>query len=183
MNTTANPSPAPMSPSRMAFVTILIFLLIGVHALEILKRSTHWPFGHYEMFSHLSDRWEPRRLAFVGETADHRELALTAPEYSAPLPSYHTRLALENAIAIHDRTKRDQTLGRLFTDCLRRYNAHRISGDPAWPELTELRLYELSWNAMDPWARNAANPDRKDLIFTFVPSSQPAPASEGRTQK
>src|SRR5690348_10016080 len=106
----------PMRPWRIALVNGVIAVLVLGHLYDIKTKGTHWPFGQYEMFSHLDERLEYSRLTLMGVTPEGKELRISDPVYSAPMPSFHTRLAFINASAINDAAKRQKAMQKLCDD-------------------------------------------------------------------
>jgi len=117
-----------MSRCRMAMVNILIVALVLGHLHAMRTRSIHWPFSPYEMFARLGGDTGCTFMTIKGVTADGREIRLSGPDYSAPLPSFHVRLALQRALDICDPVQRQRKLHALTAEYLRRYEQRRRAG-------------------------------------------------------
>ena len=167
----------PMRPWRIALVNALIAFLILAHLYEIKTQSTHWPFSHYEMFAHLSEKDNFQRLELVGVTSDGREIPLSDASYSAPMPAFHTELAFFVASLRPDPVERREALKKLGTDFLRRCELRRRHGEIAGPPLVGLRLYARRWNHLDRWAANVNTPDAIEVLFDTGPLMLPATTS------
>lgn len=157
----------PMPRWRVIMVNALIAFLILGHLWDIKTRSTHWPFGHYEMFAHLYEKDDFGRLELRGVTTRGEEVQL-ADSYAAPMPMAHLELAFIMASWKVDPAVRHDALARLSRDFLRRYEANRRAGRITGPSLAGLRVYSWRWTHMDPWAANVNAPDSVQLIFETV---------------
>jgi hypothetical protein len=172
----------PMRPWRIALVNALIAFLIVGHLYDVKTRTTHWPFGHYEMFAQLNETDDFARIEFVGVTADGREIRLMDASYSAPMPVTHTEQALVKASLITDPVKRREALKRLGTDFLRRYELRRQNGNIVGPPLAGMRIYARRWNHVDRWAANVDTPDTIEVLLDTGPLPPTTSASTRSTK-
>jgi hypothetical protein len=151
----------PMRCWRKRLVSGVIVFIIAGYMYDSIRQHANWPFHPFTMFSVLPRTRSHSVWRLVGVDKAGRELFLSDPGYSNPILIYHVRLAFARAIDAKDCAK----LQKFSREYLDRYARHRIDGMHAGPELAGLRMYELKWNAIDPWAKNVATPDQKILAF------------------
>jgi hypothetical protein len=159
--------------TRKILITSLLIVVVLGHAVDIVIRHENWPFSYYPMFARLNERRECTLLAVVGIAApDGKEVLLMDPGYSDPLPPLHLRVALDMANRLS--SGRQQALVALSREYLQRYQANRARGLHHGPDLLGLRVYQLDWDHLDPWARDAMSPTREQILFDSRTPQSPA---------
>jgi len=146
---------------RKGLVSGVIVFIIAGYMYDSIRQHANWPFHPFTMFSVLPRTRSHSVWRLVGVDKGGHELFLSDAGYSEPILIYHVRLAFARAIDARDCAK----LEKFSREYLDRYERHRRDGLHAGPGLAGLRMYELKWNAIDPWAKNVALPDRKVLTF------------------
>src|SRR5258707_15542243 len=86
-----------MSRGRMGLVSAVIALIVIGQLYDTIRARENWPFSNYPMFSRLSEHADYSRLVMRGVLRNGREVELGDPQYSAPMPIDHVRVALEHA--------------------------------------------------------------------------------------
>ncbi len=143
----------------------LVFVIAG-SLFDIITFREHWPFSPYWMYSHarvertLDAAW----LFGVAAGGGAAEVALMDERYVYPFDVTKVRVALERMA--EDPSDRGR-LRAALADCLERYDALRRAGVHHGPPLRGVRLYRMRWS-LDPWARNAGDPDRRELILEVL---------------
>jgi hypothetical protein len=157
-----------MSPARRRFVSGLLAVLVGGSLAHALLGEEHWPFCAYKMFSGVREGRSLTCLRVFGvvDGPQPAETPLLASAYLAPFDQSRLWRAL---MRVRKKPDGEARLARALRTVLARYEARRLTGAHHGPPLKALRLYELSWE-LDPWARNADQPDRRTLIAEVGPS-------------
>ncbi|HEX6940098.1 MAG TPA: hypothetical protein VF158_11855 [Longimicrobiales bacterium] len=164
--TPAPPDPAPPSGWRLLLVdAVLLFVLAG-SLYDIARFREHWPFSPYWMYSHarVARTIEAAQLYGVAADGTGREVLLSDPRAIYPFDITKLRVALERMAADPAGAGR---LRAALADCLARYETLRRDGAHDGPPLAGVRLYRAEWT-LDPWARNVARPDRRELIAELM---------------
>ena len=153
---------AAVSGFRRALVgTFLAVILLG-HLASLVLRDEYWPFSRYPMYAGtMGETYTWRRLYGV---TDDGEIRLRVSRYFAPFDEPR----LSKAILLLQKEDVETSDFRAgVRACLRRYETLRERGRHDGPRLRGLRLYELEWT-LDPWAENADDPDRRNLICEVI---------------
>jgi len=154
--------PFGMPGTRLVSVHILIAILVGASAYDIVRGREHWPFSPYAMFS-TAER-EPRldglRLMGVTSETPAREIPLLEEGMIEPFDQARLPSALAR---MYQNPERRTLIRQALRDCLDRYENLRITGHHSGPPLRALRLYQAHW-ALDPQGRNRDAPDAKQLL-------------------
>ncbi|HEX7118969.1 MAG TPA: hypothetical protein VF212_09285 [Longimicrobiales bacterium] len=139
----------------------LLFVILG-SLYDIARFREHWPFSPYWMYSHarVARTIDAAQLYGVAGDGSGREILLSDPRYIYPFDVTKLRVALERMAADPAGAER---LRSALADCLARYELLRRAGVHDGPPLRGVRLYRSEW-MLDPWARNASRPDRRELI-------------------
>src|SRR5438552_15395317 len=129
-----------MSRARYCLINTVIGVIIAGSLLDIATRREHWPFSHYDLYSGHSNEYSLTLLRIYGVTAGETsgELPLYAMRYIQPFDNARLRFALET---IDTDPNRSAQLTEALRDCLRRYEALRVSGRHDGPPLRGLRFY------------------------------------------
>jgi hypothetical protein len=146
----------------LLFVHGVILFCVGSSLYVIATDQEYWPFSPYPMYSGLQ-RGDYKRMQAFGVT-ENGEVALI-PETRYLRPFDYTRLptALKR---LHRHPNGLELIDNALQDCFDRYEAGRRARVHDGLSLHGIRLYELSWQ-LDPWARNANQPESKKLIYEF----------------
>lgn len=152
---------ATIGRRRVAVISTVLGVLVGGSMFDILTDTEHWPFSPYGMYSEVAWEHSVNVLRLVGVTTIGSEVTLLDPRYFRPFRRTRLQTALEQ---MNRAANRAQLLNEGLEDCLRRYERARREGSHDGPPLRALRLYRVVWK-LDPWARNADRPDRKELLF------------------
>jgi hypothetical protein len=149
-------------PSRIVLVHLLIAVLAGGSAYDIVTGREHWPFSPYPMFSKVerAPTLDVLRLFGVSDEPSPREIPLLDQDAIAPFDQ--ARLATALARTVSDPIRRP-LITDMLRNCLARYERLRTTGRQNGPPLRAVRLYALHWT-LDSGAANAALPDRRELI-------------------
>jgi hypothetical protein len=147
-----------MLRSRLVAVYVLAAVILGGSAFDWLTDTEHWPFSQYPMFSWVDTQKSFTMLRLYGVTARQplSEFPLDKNEYLEPFDNSRMPNALN--LALHERR-----VTPALEDCLRRYEALRVSGVHNGPQLRALRLYRVTWT-VDWRASNMNAPDHKELL-------------------
>jgi len=151
---------AQMSPSRVAFVYLLLAVLVGGSLYDIRTGREHWPLSPYPMFSIVEQEPSLRCLRIVGVGAGGREVTLLSNDLIAPFDQCRLTSALSRTYT--DASRRGQIHEQL-RDCLDRYEERRRAGLHDGEPLAGVRLYEMQWT-LQPDAANAETPDSRRFI-------------------
>jgi hypothetical protein len=153
-----------LSPTRLVLVHVLLAVLLGASAFDIITGSEHWPISPYPMFSRVerTATLDGLRLFGVTDEAPPREIPLLDPSMIAPFDQ--TRLSTAMARAVADPQRRP-LVDDMLRDCLARYQRLRALGTNLGPPLRAIRLYDVHWT-LDGEAANVDTPDRRQLLAT-----------------
>jgi hypothetical protein len=156
-----------VSRRRLLLVHVVIAVLVLGTARDVLLHEEHWPFSHYAMFSAVDEsRWfESLRLFGVTADGQGREFPLRAYAHLQPLDQCRVSTALSWMRHRPDGEARVQDVARRVYE---RYERLRRANGHDGPALKAVRIYHLGWQ-LDPWARNADTPDRRDLVTEYAP--------------
>jgi predicted membrane protein len=162
-------SPAAMRTHRLLMVYALCAAILGGSLISWVRDKEYWPFSPYPMFSILypQRRFTTLRLYGVTQGQPPSEFPLDRNEYLQPFDN--SRLPAALAIALDE-----NQLTPVMEDCLKRYEALRVSGIHHGPPIQGLRLYRVSWN-LSLQADNVENPDHKELLGEFSGAVSRAP--------
>jgi GT2 family glycosyltransferase len=151
-----------MTGPRAFSVHVLLAILVGGSACDMMTGREHWPFSPYAMFSTAEREpvLEALRVMGVTREAVPREIPLLDSRVIRPFDQCRLRTAFERTY--HNPVRRPLTQ-ELLRDCLARYESLRASGAFDGPPLQAIRLYEMKW-MLDGKARNVAAPDQKRLL-------------------
>lgn len=158
-----DPPATPMSRGRMIVATTVISIIIAGQAYDIERARENWPFSNYPMFSRLPEQRDFSRFVLIGIPANRAPVDLGKPEYCAPMPPFHVRIAMDAA----SRSRKDPVaaMQAVARDYLRQYEARRKAGLHDGPPLRGIQVYQLNWDDVDSWAASARTPDSQTLIF------------------
>jgi len=151
---------AQMSPSRMAFVCLLLAVLILGSLYDIRTGREHWPLSPYPMFSIVEQEASLRCLRIVGVGPGGREVTLLDNSLIAPFDQCRLTSALSRTYTDASRRSR---IHEQLRDCLDRYEERRRAGLHDGEPLAGVRLYEMQWT-LQPDAANAETPDSRRFI-------------------
>jgi GT2 family glycosyltransferase len=151
-----------VSGPRALSVHLLLAILVGGSAYDIMIGDEHWPFSPYAMFSTVEREpvLEALRVMGVTREAVPREIPLLDSRVIRPFDQCRLTTAFERT---YNNPVRRPLTQELLRDCLARYEALRASGGFDAPPLQAIRLYEMRW-MLDREARNVALPDQKRLL-------------------
>jgi len=156
-NATAAPA---MRSWRLLAAYAVGALILGGSFFDLVNDTEHWPFSQYAMFSFLDTPTDGKftllRLYGVTQRQPLSEFPLDKNEYLEPFD-------LSRGPAALDRARTEHRLTAALEDCLRRYDALRVSGIHHGPALQAMRLYRVTWT-LDSQARNVNSPDHKELL-------------------
>jgi len=142
-------------------VSFLVVALCGLHAFEFAIDGEHWPFCAYPMYSGLEHERAVTAYRLVGIRADSgAEEPLQAGALLYPFDQSRLSGAFVRMVGAPDAEARRNDAVR---DLLRRYEARRLARSHVGPALKGMRLYKTR-HELDPWARNVAHPERRDLL-------------------
>ena len=151
-----------LSRGRVYFVYLIIGVIVGGSLYDLARDSEHWPFSQYGMYSEVQRDPSLSVMRLFGVTrGESQEIPMLRFDYVQPLDQSRIRWAFED---MNYRPNREQRMRAALSDCLARYERLREAGRHHGPPLEAIRLYRLYWK-LDPWARNANGPDRKELLF------------------
>jgi len=159
-----------LSRARYFIINTVIGIIVAGSLFDIATRREHWPFSYYDLYSGASNEYSLTLLRLYGVTESETpgEFPLYSFRYIQPFDNARLRFALDTIDAGPNRNER---LSEALRDCLRRYEALRVSGRHDGPPLRGIRFYRVYWR-LDPWARNLDFPDRKDLLFEISQSGK-----------
>jgi hypothetical protein len=150
--------------SRLWLVHAVIVVIVVGSFYDIVTGREHWPFSPYAMYSRIKRKETVTTLRLYGVTEDGpAEMPLSADAYIQPFRRARLAGALSRMNGSREPTRR-RRLTAALRDCLERYEALRRARRHDGPALQAIRLYRVHWK-LDPWARNEARPDQRDLIF------------------
>jgi len=159
-------SEAGLGKRREFLVYAVIFVITCGSLFDIVTRREHWPFSPYAMYSSVKRDYYTSKTELFGVTKSDPpgEIPLMEPQYIQPL----SRLRLSTALK---RKPGNVTYEKYYTEALRRvlerYETLRIAGAHDGPRLKGIRFYKYHWK-LDPRARNADRPDRRELILEIM---------------
>jgi hypothetical protein len=152
----------PLNRGRVCFVYLIIAVLVGGSLYDLARDSEHWPFSQYGMYSEVQRDPSLSVMRLFGVTrGKSQEIPMLRFDYVQPLDQSRLRWAFED---MNYRPNREQRMRTALSDCLVRYELLRQAGRHQGPPLEGIRLYRVYWQ-LDPWARNADQPNRKELLF------------------
>jgi hypothetical protein len=148
--------------SRALSVHVLLAILVGGSAYDMLTGREHWPFSPYAMFSTVEREPVLTMLRVMGVTREAvpREIPLLDSRVIRPFDQSRLTTALERT---YNNPVRRPLTPELLRDCLGRYESLRASGEFDGPSLQAVRLYEMTWT-LDGEARNVEAPEHKRLL-------------------
>jgi glycosyltransferase involved in cell wall biosynthesis len=151
-----------MRVSRIMGVHLLMVLLVGGAAYDIVTGTEHWPFSPYPMFSTVAREPIAESVRVMGVTDEPvpREIPLRDRRMVAPFDQCRLSTVLAGAV---NNPARRPLAHEMLRDCLDRYEAQRASGRHDGPPLQAVRLYKMTWN-LDPAAVNVDRPERARLL-------------------
>ncbi len=155
--------PDGLSGGRRLAVYLLMAVLCGGSAYDIVTDEEHWPFSQYPMFSWVERQPTLEALRVVGVTREPRprEVPLLDSEWLYPFD----QCRLQTAIARTWNNPQRRTLtSAMLADTLGRYEASRRGGAHEGPPLAAVRLYDMTWR-LAPDAGNVDAPDAKRLLL------------------
>lgn len=159
-----------MGRERLWLVYAVIAVIGGGSLFAIINDAEYWPFSPYGMYSDMrrerSLTW--LRLFGVTNAEEPQEIPLLATEYIQPFDQSRLPKALSQMRRNPDKQR------EALRDCLTRYESLRRAGHHHGPPLQGIRLYALEWQ-LDPWARNADRPERRDLILEVMQPEKKEP--------
>ena len=158
----ADRPPMSLSRRRVAFVYAIIAVITSGSLYDLIRDTEHWPFSQYGMYSEVQKDPSLSVMRMFGIVqGESQETPLVSFQYIQPLDQSRLRWAFQD---MNYRLNREQRLSAALNDCLERYEMLRRAGRHHGPPLEGIRLYQLYWK-LDPWARNADQPDRRELLF------------------
>jgi hypothetical protein len=151
---------------RIWIAYAVIVVIAGGSLFAIVTDTEHWPFSPYAMYSWIDRDYSLTRSRLFGVTESEppHEIPLWEFQYIQPFDNARLHTALAR---IHRSPTPKQRFSGALHDVLVRYEALRHAGRHHGPPLQGIRLYELYWK-LDPWARNADQPDRQELILEVM---------------
>jgi glycosyltransferase involved in cell wall biosynthesis len=152
----------PLSTHRYVMVMLLMAVILGGSAFDIVEDREDWPLSQYPMFSTVDAAPVLRSIRLMGVTreAPVREIALLDGDLIAPLDQ--CRLSTGLARTFGNRSRR-ALAPAMMHGVLERYELRRMNGEHGGPPLKDVRAYAMTWT-LDPDARNADRPDEKRLL-------------------
>ena len=159
-----------LGKQRLWLIYTVIALITVGSLFDIVTRTEHWPFSPYDLYSGVLRQHSLTLLRLYGVTEGEapEEMALFAFRYIQPFDNARLRFAL---MGMYHDANREKLLSEALQDRLIQYEELRLADRHDSPPLQGIRLYRLYWK-LDPWARNADLPDRKDLIFEIMRPSK-----------
>lgn len=158
--------PVGMRRQRLWLVYGVMTLVLGGSLYDIFTDTEHWPFSPYPMYASVERYRSLKVLRAYGVTAGDMpgEIPLWEPHYLYPFDNSRLRAALT---WMWGSARRKHWLADALEDILARYEQLRQASRHHGVSLQGIRLYRLSWR-LDPWARNADQPDQRELLFEVV---------------
>jgi hypothetical protein len=159
--------PVGLRRQRLWLIYGVMVLILGGALYNISTDTEHWPFSPYSMYA-SGERYRSLEILRVyGVTAGDApgEIPLWQPPYLHPFDNSRLRGALTS---MQRNAGRRHRIPDAPEDILARYEQLRQGGRHHGVPLRGIRLYWLSWK-LDPWARNADQPDLRELLFEVVP--------------
>lgn len=162
----AAPDPTRPTGPRLWLINAVLAGVIAGSLFDIVTFREHWPFSPYWMYSaaRRERTLSAMRLFGVTREASPREIPLLDPRFIRPFDLTKLRVAVTRMAEAPGGSAR---LSVALADCLERYERLRRAGAHDGPPLGAIRLYRLHW-LLDPWARNARRPERRELIYEFA---------------
>ena len=155
------PERGRMTAARVALVHVLIALVTGGAAWDVVRDQEHWPFSQYPMFAPAERDWSHRTLRVFAVTPDHGEVAVLDTRLLHPFDQCRLSTALL-------RLRRDpRALDAALADTYRRLEGRVAEGAPA---AAALRLYELRWTLV-PGRANDEHPDARTMLAEYRPGT------------
>jgi hypothetical protein len=158
---------APLSPSRLAIVLILMAVMVGGSICDIVFDREDWPFSQYPMFSTVDLRPTLQAIRVVGVTRGTvpREIPLMDDRSIGPLDQCRLSTALARTFNNPSRRPLGPAMLRGVLDL---YEARRASGENEGPPLDAVRAYDMTWT-LGADAGNVDRPDVRRLIAEVRP--------------
>ena len=157
-----------MSRARLVLVHVLIALVLGGSAYDILTRQEHWPWSNYPMFAQVHRAPVLNWYRLYGVDDQNREIPLLNPAYLWPLDQSRLSIGLK---AIAQQNGSAPRLRNAVANALDRYDQRRRTGAHDGPRLYGMRLYFVQWNVV-PYAANFDDPSSRTLVAEVM-RSQP----------
>jgi hypothetical protein len=155
-----------MSTARLIVVHVVIALVLGGSAYDILTRQEHWPWSNYPMFAQVHRNAVLSWYRLYGVDDQDREIPLLNPAYLWPLDQSRLSVGLRAIAQEHDSGPR---LRDAVANALDRYEDRRRAGAHGGPELRGMRLYSVQWDVV-PYATNFDRPSSRMLIAEVMRS-------------
>jgi hypothetical protein len=155
-----------MSRPRFWLISTVIAAIIGGSLFDVGTGREHWPFSPYKMYDRALQEPYTTTLRLFGFTGgvQPREIHLNETRYTEPMNRIRLHHALATMMSVGEAPAGEQRLREALNACLKRYEVLRQAGRHHGPPLQGIRLYRLTWK-LDPWARNAGRPDRKEFLI------------------
>jgi glycosyltransferase involved in cell wall biosynthesis len=151
-----------MRGTRLIGVHLLLAILVGASAYDIVKAREHWPFSPYAMFAAAEREPTLDALRLMGVTSETPAREIPLLDEGMIEPFDQARLSTALARMYHSPERRP-LIRQALRNCLDRYENLRVSGHHNGPPLRAVRLYQAHW-ALDPQGRNRDVPDAKRLL-------------------
>jgi len=149
-----------MSTRRLVVVHLLIAVVLGGSAYDILTRQEHWPFSNYPMFAQIHRSSVLNWYRLYGVESDEREIPIVEPAYLWPLDQSRLSIGLKT---VAEQADGPAKLREAVNDALNRYDQRRRAGAHSGPELRGMRLYAVQWDVV-PYAANLDHPVSRKLL-------------------
>ena len=154
-----------MTRPRLIAANLLIVLMLGASAYDVVRDEEHWPFSQYPMFSRIAEKRELTWLRLYVVTPEGREFPLFTHRQVFPFDQSRLSKALGS---IRTRPAGDDEIRRALANCLERYERLRKERRHDGPAAVGLRLYEVKWT-LHPEAANLETPDSRELLSEVSP--------------
>jgi len=152
-----------MSKPRLLVVYLLGAVILGGLVSDLVRDTEHWPYSMFPMYSgtSLSKTFSMLRLYGVVQRSPLIEIQLDKNIYLQPFDNTRVADALAHALE-------ENRLDEGVNDCLKRYEALRLTGRHDGPPLIAMRLYRVTWTVNESGS-NIDQPDLKVLLSEVVP--------------
>jgi hypothetical protein len=127
---------------RRLVVHTILAVVVGGHALAVIRGQELWPFSYYPMYSRIIDDDVVTSVQLFGVYEDRgapREFVLES-SHTYPLGARTTNGAADRLLR-----RREHQLVQALRDLLERYERRRQAQKHQGPPLQGLRLYQLRW--------------------------------------
>ena len=153
-----------MSRRSVWLVHLVIAIVVGGSLYVAVTARECWPFSPYPMYAWIEQDRSVQRLQLYGVVAGRpdEEFPLRALRHLRPFDDARLTAALGR---LWHRADAPQALDQALRYCLTRYEQLRRQGRHTGPALRGIRLYVLEWKQTDPWARDADQPDYRELVI------------------